>query len=299
MSNLTTQVRAAIETVRTYRGKKIARICGRSASNLAQVEQAALLEGMTQEEFDSLVESDQAPPASGDPSGSNAAPYTQLSTPLEGKPQHETSTIRLDPGSAVLRTDGLLPIVIGSFGAAPGEGGQPAPTWCASGEFVLFLEAGEDEHANLVRELLVGPYREFNDTSDHELTPGNFLTDPEWDFVVGEPRTHVMQLVQEIGFDPEVERPDESKPRGESWLAERASADAEKQRMDAELSALKEQLAAANARTSELEAELTATPADSPVSSALPENALDLLNGIKGVGDKLAAEILSVLKGQE
>jgi Holliday junction resolvasome RuvABC DNA-binding subunit len=31
----------------------------------------------------------------------------------------------------------------------------------------------------------------------------------------------------------------------------------------------------------------------------MPENALDLLTGIKGVGDKLAAEILSVLEGQE
>ena len=201
--------------------------------------------------------------------------------------QHETSIFMLTPGSAVYRADGMLPAVI--------ESGEPAPVWCLPGDFKLFLEPGEDEHANLVREILVGSFRKFDDRNDHDIEPGNFYTEPEWDSVVGEPRTHVMQLVQEIGFDPKVERPDESKPRGESWLAERASADAEKQRMDAELSALKDQFAAANARASELEAQLDATPADSPVSSALPENALERLTAIKGVGEKLAGEILAAL----
>ena len=275
MPKLIEEVLTALEAVRTHRGKKVVRICGRSASTLAQVEQAALLEGMTPEDFALLEGGLVASLESGDPSGSNAAPDTQSPTSLEGNPQHET--IILTPGSAVYRADGML--------AAISESGESGPVWCLPGDFKLFLEPGEDEHANLVREILVGSFRKFDDRNDHEIEPGNFYTEPEWDFVVGGARSEAMYLVQEIGFDPNVQRSDESKPRAESWLAERASADAEKARMDAEIKALKDQLAA--------------TPANSPVPSALPENALELLTGISGVGDKLAAKILSVLKGQE
>lgn len=247
--SLADEVRAALEAVRAHRGKKIVRVAGRSCSRVHQVEQAALLEGMTQEEFDSLAALDTSPIS------------------LEGTKPHETLST-LSPGSALYCADGRLPSL--------GEGAK----WCLPGEFDLYLEAGEDDNAGRVRELLVGPFREFDDRSDHELTPGNFLTDPEWDYVVGGARTEVMRLVQEIGFDPFQERPEESKPRGESWLAERAE-------LESRLSELTSRLAELTTEN----AELSASP-----SASLPTDALERLVAIKGISEKLAGEILEALK---
>jgi hypothetical protein len=51
METLVSQVRTALDAVRAHRGKKIFRLRGRTVSTPAHVEQAALLEGMTLEDF--------------------------------------------------------------------------------------------------------------------------------------------------------------------------------------------------------------------------------------------------------
>lgn len=137
--------------------------------------------------------------------------------PLEGTPQHETSTLRLDPGSAVLRTDGMLPIVI--------EGGESAPVWSAPGDFVLFLEPGIGELEGKVRELLLGEWREPAE-GDSERLPGVFFTPEYLDNYRQDLESALRALAQQIGIDLESEQLPEQMPRGKSWLAERADADA-------------------------------------------------------------------------
>ena len=191
-------------------------------------------------------------------------PTSATEAPLEGTPQHETSTFRLDPGSAVLRTDGMLPIVI--------EGGESAPVWSAPGDFVLFLEPGEDEHTGLVRELLVGSFRS-PENSDFEQSQGVFFTDPEWEFVSGSRKNRIFELETQIGFLAGTEQLADQRPRAESWLAERAAADAEKARMDADIASLKDQLAAASELIKELQAPIApaSQPESAPESQPAPE----------------------------
>lgn len=196
---------------------------------------------------------------------------------LGGLQTHETLPT-LSPGSALFVPDGRLP--------ALGEGAR----WCLPGDFTLYLEAGGDDNPNLVRELLVGPFREPDDRSDHELTPGNFLTDPEWDEHVGSAPMAAVRLAEEIGLSPLQplgERPEDSKPRGESWLAERATADAKAAELESRLSELTSRLAELTTEN----AELSASP-----SASLPTDALERLVAIKGVSEKLAGEILEALK---
>ncbi len=179
---------------------------------------------------------------------------------LEGTPQHET--IFLTPGSAVYRADGLLPAI--------SESGEFGPTWSAPGDFVLFLEPGEDEHTGLVRELLVGSYRHPED-SDFEQSQGVFFTDPEWDFVSGSLKNRIFEMETQIGFLAGTEQLADQRPRAESWLAERSAADAEKARLDAEIAMLFNQLTAASARIKEIEAQLAATPNSEPELTPEPE----------------------------
>lgn len=263
--SLVDEVRAALVAVRAHRGKKIVRVAGRSCSRPHQVEQAALLEGMTAEDF-ALIENEMQ--------GSEAKPAPAKS-PSEGFQDHETIPT-LSPGSALFVPDGRL--------AALGEGAK----WCLPGDFALYLEAGEDDNSGRVRELLVGPFREFDDPGDHDRTPGNFLTDPEWDYVVGGARTEVMHLVQEIGFNPLEERPEDSKPRGESWLAERAAADAKAAELESRVAELTSRLAELTTENAELSEQVSAT--------GLPEDAIERLVALKGVSEKLAGEILEALK---
>lgn len=57
MPELIDDVRAALEAVRTHRGKKVFRMRGRTVSTPAHVEQAALLEGLSPEDFALVVAS--------------------------------------------------------------------------------------------------------------------------------------------------------------------------------------------------------------------------------------------------
>ena len=252
MPELIDDVRAALEAVRTHRGKKVLRMRGRTVSTPAHVEQAALLEGMTPEDFALVVASLDDPQVG-----------------IDQKTNQNETTASLLPGIAVF---------IGPGHSIPfSEGAR----WLTSGEFKCYLELGEEDNAGLYRELLVGPFRNFDLDNDHELPSGNFLTDPEWDFVVGEPRKQVFQLIGEIGFDPYAERPDESKPRGETWLAERSNWETEVER-------LKEYV-------KELEGKLAAT-ATAPASSALPDNALELIQTAGSLSKPKAEAVLAALQ---
>ncbi len=182
-------------------------------------------------------------------------PASATEAPLEGTPQHETSTFRLDPGSAVLRADGLLPIII--------EGGESGSVWSAPGDFALFLEAGNGEHTGLVRELLVGHYRSGED-GDFEHKQGVFFTPDQLDNYRQHMESALRSLAQQIGIDPESDQLAEQMPRGESWLAERAAADAAKARMDAEIASLKDSLAAASELIKGLESQIPPAPASQP-----------------------------------
>jgi hypothetical protein len=195
-------------------------------------------------------------------------------SPLEGK---SNETIVLSPGSALHRSSGLLPALV--------EGGKPVPTWSAPGGFVLYLEPGEDEYTGLVRELLVGSYRTPED-SDFEHHQGVFFSDPEWEFVSGTLKNRIFELETQIGFLAGTKQSEESKPRGESWLAERADSDAEKARMDAEIATLKEQLSTALG-LQQLEA--------APLSELLPANALELIQTAGGLSKPKAEAVLAAL----
>lgn len=182
---------------------------------------------------------------------------------------HETILV-LTPGSAVF-----------VYGASPDEPRR----WIASDDFELFLQPGEagTDSDGLVRELLVGGFRQPAD-DDFEHDQGIFVPDSEWDDVVGAVHRERLELVEEIGFDPEAPRPDESKPRGASWLVERADSDAQLADADAKLTD-------ANAKLAALESELAALKS----SSGLPSNLRETLTGITGVGDKLADAIIAAL----
>lgn len=203
----------------------------------------------------------------------------------ESEPSHET-TITLLPGVAVYRPDGLPPVTI--------EGGGGLAAWYAPGDFQRYLQPGEPETetSGLVREILVGSYRNpADDDNDDPAYLGTFVPDSEWDAVVGDVHRGYLQLVEEIGFDPAVERPDESKPRGESWLAERAHWEAETAKWEADFVGLKNQVR-------ELEAKLAAQPVaiDTPSRAALPENALELIKQAGRVGQDRAEAIFAALQ---
>lgn len=240
--NLVEQVRTALVVVRTSSGKQIARVCGRTCFTLAHVEQAALLEGMTLEDF-ALLES-------------QTAPTTPENQPLEGTNTDE-ATLLLTPGVSLFVHDG-------GFDANGPSGHRITP-----GDFKLFLEGGGDAYPGQVRELLVGKFREFDDQNDHEHPEGNFLDDSAWDALVSPLEKQIIVLSEQIGILAFVEQPDEQKPRGESWLAERANA-------EIEIAELKDQLAA-------VQSEIAA-------AHVLPENALELIQ--KAGISKVKAEVL-------
>ncbi|MBB6053268.1 hypothetical protein [Armatimonas rosea] len=187
--------------------------------------------------------------------------------------QDET-TIQLLPGIAVYRPDGLLPVLIE---------GESTPTWCVPGDFQRYLQPGEPETraSGLVREILVGSYRSpADDDNDDPACLGTFIPDSEWDAVVAAVHRERLQLIEEIGFDPTIERPDESKPRGETWLAERSN-------WETEVVGLKEHIAS-------LEAQLAAS-APAPAPSALPENALELIQAAGSLSKPKAEAVLAAL----
>lgn len=200
--------------------------------------------------FTSVEEYQAATSALGDKS-----PETTLEAMSSESKPHETTFV-LIPGSAVYRSDGLLPIV---------SGGQSAPNWCAPGDFKLFLEPGEagSRSDGLVRELLVGGFRQ-PEGGDFELTQGTFLDDPGWESVVGSLQTRVFELERQIGFLAGTEQAADQLPRGESWLAERADS-------DAKLAELEGELAAAQERIKELET-TAAQPVD-PEGTPKPSEA--------------------------
>lgn len=198
----------------------------------------------------------------------------------ESEPSNET-TIQLLPGSAVYRPDGLLPVII--EGESAGELGSSAPVWCVPGDFHRYLQPGEPDTADsgLVREILVGSYRSpADDDNDDPAYLGTFIPESEWDAVVGSLHRQCLHLIAEIGFDPSIERPDESRPRGETWLAERSN-------WETEVAGLKEHIAS-------LEGKLAA-PAPAPAPSALPENALELIQAAGSLSKPKAEAVLAAL----
>ena len=186
----------------------------------------------------------------------------------------DETTVPLLPGNVVF---------IGPSAPVPFSEG---PRWLASGDFKCFLEPGGDEHPSLVREVLVGPFRAFDNDSDHELPEGSFLDEAGWAEWVENPQRVAFQLAQQVGFDPYQPQPDESKPRGETWLAERSD-------WETEVAGLKEHIAS-------LEGKLAApapapAPSALPVSSALPENALELIKTAGGLSTPKAEAVLAAL----
>lgn len=185
-------------------------------------------------------------------------PASATEAPLEGTPQHET--IILTPGSAVYRADGLLPAIV--------EGGESGSVWSAPGDFKRYLVPGNPaEPTNgIIREVFVGLPRDERD-GDLDIADGIFLEPEQWNSVVMPIESALRSLAQQIGIDPESEQLAEQMPRGESWLAERAAADAEKARMDAEIASLKDSLAAASELIKKLESQISPTPASQSESA--------------------------------
>ncbi len=214
--------------------------------------------------------------------------YLQLDpgaiTPTKENSQHETSTFRLDPGSAVLRTDGLLPALI--------EGSQSGPLWCLPGDFKLYhqSEYESDQPTGKWRDILVGPMREIGDDEPLiEGTAGAFFTVDELLAEFGDDRKRVFELQQLIGELPEGAHPDEIKPRAASFMAERANWETEVAALRASESELRTALADLTARNAEL---LTAGVVS---ASGLPADARERLVAIKGISEKLADEIVAAL----
>lgn len=132
-----------------------------------------------------------------------------------------------------------------------------------------------------MREILVGSYRNpADDDNDDPAHLGTFIPDSEWDAVVADVHRERLRLIGEIGFDPTIERPDESKPRGETWLAERSN-------WQTEVAGLKGYI-------TQMEAQLAA-PAPAPTPSALPANALELIQTAGSLSKPKAEAVLAAL----
>ena len=184
----------------------------------------------------------------------------------------ELSTLVLTPGSVVYVADGSLP--------PAGESDQPGYRWNAPGDFKLYLQDSDNDHPGKVREVLVGSWRDFNNADDHEIPEGNFLTELDWDAVVGSAQREAWQFSQQIGLLRGEPQAQEQLPRGDSWLAERADSDAKLAAANGELSRLQASVSELEAQVAELTAAIakreetlvpTGSPAPNPATLPAPK----------------------------
>jgi hypothetical protein len=175
----------------------------------------------------------------------------------------------------------LLPGVAVYLGPGASTPFSDGPKWCAPGDFQCFLEEGGDANPGQFRELLVGPFRAFDLDNDHELPEGTFLDELGWDSVVGRLRREIIALSEQIGIPAFLEQPDESKPLCGTWLAERSSWETEVERLKEHIVLLEGKLA---------------VPAPAPAPSALPANALELIQTAGGLSKPKAEAVLAVLQ---